>query len=163
MGRAMLSKSLIQFSVDGQGCFPSLLFDLRPKYGGGNDTRFLCVCAFQESVFPILCSSGYSMVELTVTSSKRAYAVPKSATPRAPAPRNRPLLTRTSSGDTQIQFWLSLCGVSGSWSTQGLFEPSKHLWWVWGLILNVISLLLPFCWGFSFALGYGVSFFGGIQ
>ena len=32
----MLSKSLIQFSVDGQGCVPSLLFDLRPKYGGGN-------------------------------------------------------------------------------------------------------------------------------
>ena len=32
---AMLSKSLIQFSVDGQGCVPSLLFDLRPNYGGG--------------------------------------------------------------------------------------------------------------------------------
>ena len=28
MGGAMLSKSLIQFSVDGQGCVPSLLFDL---------------------------------------------------------------------------------------------------------------------------------------
>ena len=27
MGGAMLSKSLIQFSVDGQGCVPSLLFD----------------------------------------------------------------------------------------------------------------------------------------
>ena len=35
MGRAMLSKSSIQFSVDGQGCVPSLLFDLRPNYGGG--------------------------------------------------------------------------------------------------------------------------------
>ena len=32
----MLSKSLIQFSVDGQGCVPSLWFDLRPKYGGGD-------------------------------------------------------------------------------------------------------------------------------
>ena len=31
MGRAMLSKSLIQFSVDGRGCVLSLLFDLRPK------------------------------------------------------------------------------------------------------------------------------------
>ena len=30
MGGAMLSKSLIQFSVDGQGCVPSLLSDLRP-------------------------------------------------------------------------------------------------------------------------------------
>ena len=32
-----LSKSLIQFSVDGQGCVPSLLFDLRPKYGRDNE------------------------------------------------------------------------------------------------------------------------------
>ena len=34
---AMLSKSLIWFSVDGQDCVPSLLFDLRPNYGGGNE------------------------------------------------------------------------------------------------------------------------------
>ena len=33
----MLSKSLIQFSVDGWGCVPSLLFDLRENYGGGNE------------------------------------------------------------------------------------------------------------------------------
>ena len=38
-----------------------------------------------------------------------------------------PLLTRTFSGDTQTQFWLSLCGVSGSWCAQGMFEPSEHL------------------------------------
>ena len=31
------------------------------------------------------------------------------------------------------------------------------------LILNVISPLLPSCWGFSFALGHGLYFFGGIQ
>ena len=37
MGRAMLSKSLIQFSVDGQSSVPSLLSDLRPNYGGGNE------------------------------------------------------------------------------------------------------------------------------
>ena len=37
MGRVMLSKSLIQFSVDGQVCVPSLLFDLRPNYGEGNE------------------------------------------------------------------------------------------------------------------------------
>ena len=36
-GRAILSESLIQFSIDGQGCVPSLLFDLRPNYGGGNE------------------------------------------------------------------------------------------------------------------------------
>ena len=37
MGRAMLCKSLIQFSVDGRGCVSSLLFDLKPNYGGGNE------------------------------------------------------------------------------------------------------------------------------
>ena len=31
MGRAMLSKSLVQFSVDGWGCVPFLLFGLRPN------------------------------------------------------------------------------------------------------------------------------------
>ena len=35
MGGAMLSKSLIQFSVE--DCVPSLSFDLRPNYGGGNE------------------------------------------------------------------------------------------------------------------------------
>ena len=36
MGRAVLSKYLIQFSVDGQGCVPTLLFGLQPHYGRGN-------------------------------------------------------------------------------------------------------------------------------
>ena len=37
MGGTMLSKSLSQFSVDGRGSVPSLLFDLRLHYGGGNE------------------------------------------------------------------------------------------------------------------------------
>ena len=37
MGWAMISKYLIQFSVDGWGYVPSLLFDLRQNYGGGNE------------------------------------------------------------------------------------------------------------------------------
>ena len=37
MGGAKLSKSLIQFSVDGWDCLPSLLFDLRLNYGRGNE------------------------------------------------------------------------------------------------------------------------------
>ena len=32
VGKAMLSKYLIQFSADGWGCVPSLLFDLGPNY-----------------------------------------------------------------------------------------------------------------------------------
>ena len=48
MGGAILSKSLIKFSVDGQGCVSSLLFDLRPNYGGDDEdkaTSFKRSCA----------------------------------------------------------------------------------------------------------------------
>ena len=37
MGGTMLSKSLIQLSVDCWGCVPSMRLDLRPNYGGGNE------------------------------------------------------------------------------------------------------------------------------
>ena len=36
VGKAMPSKCLIQFSVDGWGCIPSLLFGLRPNFSGVN-------------------------------------------------------------------------------------------------------------------------------
>ena len=40
-----------------------------------------------KSLFPQSCvSSGSSMVGLMATSSKRAYAIPRSTAPRAPAP-----------------------------------------------------------------------------
>jgi len=45
------------------------------------------------------------------------------------------------------------------WCTRGFVCACR----VWSLILNLIMPLLPFCWDFSFALGHGVSFFGGIQ
>ena len=77
------------------------------------------VCALQESTSQSCVSSGSSMVGLMAT-SKRAYAMPGSAAPshtqghctRSPCPCSTPLPTRTSSGDTQRQFCLSLCGVS---------------------------------------------------
>ena len=143
MGGAKLSKSLIQFSVDGRGCVLSLLFDLRLNYSGGDEDngdllhKVPCthgytqcpqpcsrpppthtstrdswtltgksgpvsrgvtapfswvlvhtgsVCALQESVSQSCVSSGGSVVGLMATSSKRAYAILKSAPPRAPAP-----------------------------------------------------------------------------
>ena len=52
-GRAMLSKSLIQFSVDGRGCVPSLLFDLRPNYSRGNKDNVNLLQEVQEEVKPI--------------------------------------------------------------------------------------------------------------
>ena len=126
----------------GRVVFPSLLLDLRPNDGGGNEdngdlqrvpcrhcciqcpqpcsrpplthastgdswtlmgksgsvscgvtapfswvlvhTRF-CLC-LPRVCFQSCVSSGGSMVGLTVTSSKRAYAIPRSTAPRGPAP-----------------------------------------------------------------------------
>ena len=103
------------------------------------------------------------MVGLMVISSKRAYVILRSAAPRAPGPAAvhcwpiPPQETlKYSSGSVSV-------GSLGPGVHKVLFEPSKHLWWVWDLILNVISPLRLSCWGFSFALGYGVSFFRGIQ
>ena len=79
---------------------------------------------------------------------------------QSPSPFNSPLMTRTSAEDIQTQFRLSLWGCSGSWCTQGLFEPSESLCWVLGLILSAIFPVLQSCWGF-FALGHGVSFLVG--
>ena len=60
MGRAMLSKSWIQVSVDGWGCVPFLLFDLRPNYGGGNedncDLLQKVLCTHCCTLCPWLCS-----------------------------------------------------------------------------------------------------------
>ena len=75
---------------------------------------------------------------------------------------SRPLLTHTSTGVTQTL--KSRSGSVGSPDVHKvLLVPSKSLWQVWGLILNMILPILPSCWGFSFALGHGVSVLGGIQ
>ena len=103
------------------------------------------ICAFQESVSLSFLSSGGSIMGLMATSSNRAYAIAKTAAPsdiqctQSPWLFSSPLMTCTSTGDTQTQFCLSLCWFPVSWCTQGLFEPSKCLWRVLGLILNVVS------------------------
>ena len=66
MGRAMFSKSLMEFSVDGRGCVPSLLLDLRSNYGGSNEengdhlqkvphTHCPIQCPWQATADPCLC------------------------------------------------------------------------------------------------------------
>ena len=109
------------------------------------------------------------MVGLMVTSYKSAYpthCMTQTWCSQSPCPHSRSLLMHAFTGNTQ-----TLKGRSGSLSVRSLgpaahkvlFEPSEHLWWVWGLILNVILPLLPSCWGLPFALGCRVPFFGGIQ
>ena len=113
---------------------------------------------FSQSLFPQSCvNSDGSMLGLLSTSSKKAYATPRSVATWAPAhvkAHNDPYLYRRQS-NTQRQVW-----------SQFLWDLLVCSWWaLWAflvgcsLILNVIFPLLPSCWGFSFVPGHGVSFF----
>ena len=97
------------------------------------------VCFLQESISQSCVSSG-SWVNGDLLQESLCHT--QVCCTQSPCLCGSPLLTWTSAGDTQTQFCLSLCGVSGSW---GLFEPSEHLWQVWGLLLNAISPLLTSC------------------
>ena len=101
------------------------------------------------------------MVGSMVTSSKSAYTTPRSAAPRVPAPVAGhcwplpPQETLKHSSDSVpvsllvcTRFCLSALCISDGYE---------------GLILNAIFPLLPSFWVFPFALGRGVSVFGGIQ
>ena len=114
------------------------------------------VCALQESVFPVLCKFWQLHGRINGDLLQEGLCHTQVYCIQSPCPCGRPLLTNTSSGDTQTQFSQSLWGLR-SWCAQGMFETSEHLWWVWGLILNMLLPLLPSCWGFSFALGCGIS------
>ena len=115
------------------------------------------VYALQDSISPALCKFWQLCSGVNGDVLQEGLCHTQVCCTQSPCPHGSLLLTHTSTGATQTQFCLSLCGVSGSWCSQDLFEPSEHLWWVWGLILNAISPLLPSFWGFSFALGCGVS------
>ena len=115
MGGAMLSKSLIQFSVDGQGCVPSLLFDLRPNCSGE--------------------------MKLMVTSFKRSYA--HTVVFGAPDPATGycwPTPPAEIPGHSQASLGQSLVGTlllsPGSWCTQGF---------VCALQQSISPVLCKFC------------------
>ena len=118
-----------------------------------------------KSLFPYSCaSSGWLYGRVHGNLLQEGLCHTQVCCTQSPYPSCRPLLTRASTGDTQ-----TLKGRSGSVSLGSpgahkvLFEPSAHLWWVGGLILNMILPLLSSCWGLSSALGCEVSPFGGIQ
>ena len=69
---AMLNKYVIQFSIGGQSCVPSLLFDLRQNYGGGNEDN-----------------GSYCQKDLCMHCHTQC-----------PQPCNRPLLTHASTRDS---------------------------------------------------------------
>ena len=93
-----------------------------------------------KSLFPqSYISSGDSIVGLMETFSKRTYATPMSAAPRASAPAvaTADLYLHRRHSNTQTKVWLSLCGVSVH--TRFCLRPlSISGSEVWGLIINVI-------------------------
>ena len=89
------------------------------------------VCSLQESVLPVLCYLWWLYSRVNGNLFQDGLCHTQVCLTQRPYSCDRPLLTHTSAGDTQTQFCLSLCGVSGFWCTQDLFEPSKHLWRVW--------------------------------
>ena len=110
MGRAMLSKSLTQFSIAGRGCVPSLLLDLRPNYGEGY---------------------GMKVTKIMVTSFKRSLALPHSLPPtlQHATTKECPCWRLL---DTHGQVWASLlwghCSfLLGPGAHEVLFVPSKNL------------------------------------
>ena len=111
-----------------------------------------------EKFFGIIVLLCGSMVGLTCHASQVCCS-------QSPCPHSRPLLIHAPTGDKHSKAGLaqSLVGSLGPDVHNVLFEPSELLWWVWGLIQNIILPLLLSCWGLSFALGHAVSFFGGIQ
>ena len=104
MGDAMLSKSLIQFSVDGQGYVPSLLFDLWPNYGGGN-----------EDNGDLLKGPVHALLHLVPLTLQQATTDPGGVTPLTPSLET----PGHSEASLSQSFVASLFLAPGSWCTQG--------------------------------------------
>ena len=70
MGRAMFSKSLIQFSVDWRSCVSSLSFDLRPNHPGGSEDNGDLLQKAPRMHFHSQCPQPCSRSLLTHTSTR---------------------------------------------------------------------------------------------
>ena len=81
-----------------------------------------------KSLFPVLCKFWWLYGGVNGDLLQESLCHTQVCCTQNPCPCGSPLLTYTSTGDTQIQFCLSLCGVSGSYCAQGFFEHSEHLW-----------------------------------
>ena len=93
-------------------------------------------CVLQESTSPVLCKFWQLYAGVIGDLLQEGLCHTQVCCTQSAWPCGSPLLTCTSTRHTQTQFCLSLCGFSGSWCAQGLFEPSECLWQVWGLTLH---------------------------
>ena len=112
------------------------------------------VSTLQGSVPPVLCKFWQLYGGANGDLLQEGLCHTQVCCTQSSCPCDGPLLTCTSTGDIQTQFWLSLCV---SWCAQGLFEPSEHLWWMGfdskcnfappTVLLGF--LLCPWMWGIS--------------
>ena len=89
-------------------------------------TKF-CLCP-PRACFPVLCKFWWLDGGVSGDLLQEGLCHTPVYCTQSPCPSSSPLLTVSSTGDAETQFCLSLCGVSGSWHAQGLFEPSEHFW-----------------------------------
>ena len=82
------------------------------------------VCALQESISPVLCKFWQLYGGVNGHLLQEGLCHTQVCCIQSPCPCGSMLLTHTSRGDAQTQFCFSVCGVSGSWCIQGLFEAS---------------------------------------
>ena len=85
-------------------------------------TKF-CLCP-PRVYFPVLCKFWQLYGGVIGNLLQEGLCHTQVCCTQSPCPCGSPLLTRTSTGDTQTQFSLSLCGVLGTRWTQGLLELS---------------------------------------
>ena len=83
------------------------------------------VCALQESIYPVLCNFWqlYGGVNGDLLQEGLCHNLVYCT--QSPCPHSSPLLTRTSAGDTQTQFCLSLCGSLGPGAYMVCLSPYK--------------------------------------
>ena len=89
----------------------SLLWGTAPFFWVLVHTRF-CLCP-PRVCFPVLCKFCQLFGGGNGDLLQEGLCHPQVCRTQSPCPCGSLLLTRTSAGDIQTQFWLSLCGVPG--------------------------------------------------
>ena len=96
------------------------------------------VCDLQEFVSTVLYKPWWLYGRVNGDLLEEGLCHTQVCCTQSPCPRSSPLLTRTSTGDTQKQVWLSLCGVS--WCAQGF---------VWALWVSLACMGFDSKWDFA--------------
>ena len=96
----------VSWACLGQSFWGSLILSPGSWYAQGS------VCALQESVSPVLCKFRWFYGGVNGDFRQEGLSHIQVCCTRSPCPCGRPLPTHTSSGETQTQFWLSLCGLA---------------------------------------------------